>query len=93
MAGAVLCFVLADCCCDLRDGVLDREPPRGEIHAVPFQPQDLAPAQAVQGGDLYEGICWREANRNDYSRSLCASEASRSTVDSGCAKNSKATIP
>ena len=56
MAGAVLRFVLADRCRDLGNGVLDREPPGGEIHAVPFQPQDFAPAQTVQGGDFHKGI-------------------------------------
>ena len=36
--------------------MLDREPSSGEIYAVPFQPQDFASAQTVQGGDLYKGI-------------------------------------
>ena len=44
MAGAVLGLVLADCCRDLGNSVLDREPSGSEIHAVPFQAQDFAPA-------------------------------------------------
>ena len=56
MAGAVLGLVLADRGCDLGNGMFDREPSCGEIYAVPFEPQDFAPAQAVQSGDLHKGI-------------------------------------
>lgn len=63
MAGAVLGFVLTHCRCDLGNRVLDGETPSGEIHAVPFQPQDFATAQTVQGGDLYQRINGILANR------------------------------
>ena len=56
MAGAVLGFVITHCRCDLGNRVLDGETPGGEIHAVPFQPQDFASAQAIQSGDLYQRI-------------------------------------
>ena len=55
-AGCVLGFVLLHDLCDPRDGVPYGQRLHRKVDAVPFQAQYLAAAQAVQRGDVDDGV-------------------------------------
>ena len=55
-AGCVLCLVLLHDLCDPRDGVPYGQRLHRKVDAVPFQPQYLAAAQAVQRGDIDDRV-------------------------------------